>query len=329
MKHVPISWIVLALVIGCPLGLNAQSPTGARSSDPAGAKWAQDRVATRHNVGVNADYGRTSDIKAHRKGQLVAQANQSGQQKQPPEYTKEQIEEIRKQNERAQNQNALIKQAMEAMNSKNWQAAVAPLQKLIADDPDNWEYHSAMGDVQFSLGAYDQAVDAYEKGIRLAQGGPNSKNPNDDPARKKAAIGRMLTQEGNAYLKLRKNTEAVDAYTKAASYDPNPGTAYFNLCATQYNTGNVDGALAACDKAIVADPSKADAYFIKGSLLIGESKTDSSGKVTAPPGAAEALKRYLELAPNGAHANDVRQMLSFIGSKVETTYKKGKSGKGK
>src|SRR5256885_4369493 len=54
----------------------------------------------------------------------------------------------------------------------------------------------------------------------------------------------MLTNEGNAYLKLHKNTEAVAAFTKAASMDPNPGVAYFNLCATQYNAGNSEGALA-------------------------------------------------------------------------------------
>jgi tetratricopeptide (TPR) repeat protein len=250
-------------------------------------------------------------------GMLLAQAGQSGQ---PPTYTKEQLEELKKQNDRAQRQNALIKQAMDAMSAKNWPAAVAPLQQLIAEDPNNWQYHSALGDVQFGLGAYDQAVGAYEKAIALVQS-----SPSDDPAKKKAAVGRMLTQEGNAYLKLRKNKEAVDAFTKAASYDPNPGTAYFNLCATQYNSGNLDGALAACDKAIAADPGKADAYFIKGSLLVGESKTDSSGKLTAPPGAAEALRKYLELAPAGAHAKDVKEMLSFIGSKPETTYQKKKS----
>jgi tetratricopeptide (TPR) repeat protein len=260
---------------------------------------------------------------AHKRGELIAQAAQSGQQ-QPPGYTQEHIEEIKKQNERAQKQNVLIKQAMEAMSSKNWQAAVTPLQQLIADEPNNWQFHSAMGDVQFGLGAYDQAVAAYEKGIQLAKSGlGDAKNP-DDAAKKKASIGGMLAQQGNAYLKLRKNKEAVDAFTKAASYDPNPGTAYFNLCATQYNTGNVDGALDACGKAIAADPNKADAYFIKGSLLIGASKTDSGGKLIAPPGAADALKRYLELAPNGVHANDVKQMLSFIGAKVEPTYKKGK-----
>src|SRR5262249_37930781 len=145
-----------------------------------------------------------------------------------------------------------------------------------------------------------------------------------DPAKKKAAIGKMLTQQGNAYLKLRKNKEAVDAYTKAARSDPNPGTAYFNLCATQYNSGNVAGALDACDKAIAADPNKADGYFIKGSLLIAESKADSSGKITAPRGTAEALKRYLALAPEGAHAKDVKELLAYIGASADTTNKKGK-----
>jgi tetratricopeptide (TPR) repeat protein len=283
-------------------------------------------VAQTGQARVDANNGRAFVFAAENQGQLLAQAPQSGQQQQPPAYTKEQLDELKKQNERAQSQNALIKQAMEAMTAKNWQAALAPLQQLIAEDPNNWQYYSALGDVQFNLGSYDQALVAYEKGIRLAQSAPEgSKNPAEDPAKKKAAIGKMLTQQGNAYLKLRKNKEAVEAFTKAASLDPNPATAYFNLCATQYNAGNVDGALTACDKAIAADPSKADAYFIKGSLLIGESKTDSGGKVIAPAGAAEALKRYLELAPNGPHASDVKQLLSFIGSNVETTYKKGKS----
>lgn len=293
MKHVRMACISLVLVIGCQGGLNAQSLAG------------------------------TTDFATGQKWQMVAQADPSGQQQPPPQYTKEQIEELKKQNERAQNQNALIKQVNEAITSKNWQAAVAPLKQLIADEPNNWAFYSAMGDVQFNLGAYDQALDAYGKGIGLAESGPADAK-DTDPARKKAGIGKMLTQEGNAYLKLRKNKEAVEAFSKAASLDPNPATAYFNLCATQYNIGNVDGALAACEKAIAADPNKADAYFIKGSLLLGESKADSNGNLVAPPGAAQALKKYLELAPAGAHAADVKKMLAVIGANVDTTYKKGK-----
>ena len=50
--------------------------------------------------------------------------------------------------------------------------------------------------------------------------------------------------------------------------DPNPGTAYFNLCATLYNQGDMQGAISAFDRAITADPLKTDAYFIKGVRVI-------------------------------------------------------------
>ena len=241
-----------------------------------------------------------------------------------PKYTKEQIEEIKKQNAKAENTNALIKQATDAMQAKNWQGAQEPLQQLITIDPNNWQYQSAMGDVYLNLGQFDQAVDTYQKGIQAAESNTavDPKNPATDPAKKKVGEAKMLTNQGNAYLKLHKNAEATAAFTKAAAMDPNPGTAYFNLCATQYNTGNVEGALAACDKAIAADPNRADAYFIKGSLLIASSTTDKEGKITAPPGTADALNKYLELQPDGPHAADVKQMLAYIGSKVETTYKK-------
>ena len=52
-----------------------------------------------------------------------------------------------------------------------------------------------------------------------------------------------------------------------------------------------------CDKAIAADPKKADAYFIKGSSLYGEGGLDKSNKYVVPPGAVDALKQYLVLAP--------------------------------
>ena len=55
--------------------------------------------------------------------------------------------------------------------------------------------------------------------------------------------------------------------------------------------------------------------------MVGDSKLDKDGKMQAPaPGTSEALNKYLELAPDGPHANDVKAMLQAIGAKVETTY---------
>ena len=76
--------------------------------------------------------------------------------------------------------------------------------------------------------------------------------------------------------------------------------------------GQTTKTLAACDKAIAADPKKADAYFVKGSVMVGQGAIGKNGKMTVPPGTVEALKQYLVLAPDGAHANDVKQMLDFL-----------------
>lgn len=251
----------------------------------------------------------------------VSEGKSDGSQQ--PTYTKEQIEAMKKQREQAINMNALIQQANAAMTAKNWQDAVAPLQQLIAMEPNNWQFYSSLGNTRLSLGQYQEAAETYQKGIQVLESNTtvDPKNPATDPAKKRVGEANMLTNEGNALLKLHKNQEAIQAYNKAAGLDPNPAVAYWNLCATQYNSGNVDGALEACDKSIAADPNRPDAWFIKGSLMVANSKTDASGKVTAPPGTAEALNKYLELAPDGPHAKDVQDMLTFIGSKVETTYK--------
>lgn len=242
-----------------------------------------------------------------------------------PKMTKEQIEAIKAQNAKAMSQNALIKQAQDAMNAKQWQEAVGPLQQLIATEPTQWQFYQALGNAQIQLNQFDDAVQTLDKGIQAAESNTtvDPKNPSTDPAKKKVGVAQMLTSQGNAYLKLKKNNEAVADFTKAASMDPNPATAYFNLCATQYNSGNSEGALQACDKAIAADPNRADAYFIKGSLMLGNSKMED-GKMTPPQGTAETLNKYLELQPDGPHAADVKQMLAAIGAKIETTYKERK-----
>jgi tetratricopeptide (TPR) repeat protein len=270
-----------------------------------------------------------------------------------PKMSAAEVEAIKAQNAKAQSINALISQYNAAMTAKNWADAIPPLQAMIASDPNRWDYIQALGNMQSNSGDsenaatstdsanaashadkakeyYASAVQTYDKGIQVAQGyvsgatPKDPKNPMTEPAKAKAGMGQMYASQGNAYLKLKKNSDAVAAYTKAAELDPNPGVAYFNICATQYNSGNVEGALAACDKAIAADPTKADAYFIKGSLLIASSSLDKEGKVVAAPGTSEALNKYLELAPDGPHANDVKQMLTYIGSKVDTSYKSGK-----
>ena len=90
---------------------------------------------------------------------------------------------------------------------------------------------------------------------------------------------------------------------------PDPGRAWFNLCAAAYNAGKMDEAVRDCEKAIAIDPTRADAWFIKASALYGQGTLDKANHYVLPPGTLEALRRYLTLAPDGPHAADVKAML--------------------
>lgn len=126
-----------------------------------------------------------------------------------------------------------------------------------------------------------------------------------------ATLGELYLHQGNAYLKLRKNGEAVASHAQAAERDPNPARAYFNLCATTYNTGDLSGAINFCNRAAAYDPAKADAYFILGSCHFAKAEF-KDGKYTVPAEGLKALRKYLELAPTGAHAADVKAMLEMV-----------------
>jgi len=78
-------------------------------------------------------------------------------------------------------------------------------------------------------------------------------------------------------------------------------------------------AIAAANKCIALDPTKADAYFIKSSCLFGNATMDANGKTMVPAEAIAALQKYLELAPDGGHAADVKQMLDYASIAVKTT----------
>ena len=103
---------------------------------------------------------------------------------------------------------------------------------------------------------------------------------------------------------------------------------YYNEAATLFNANDTDGAAAAADKAIAADPTKADAYYIKGQALIQKATVDSkTNKITVPPGCVDAYQKYLELVPEGPRADEVKGILQGIGEPIKSTFKADKPAK--
>jgi tetratricopeptide (TPR) repeat protein len=250
------------------------------------------------------------------------------------EYKKKNAEIVAS-NSKIQNLNALLTQARTDNKAGNYDASITAMQQATAAKPDEGILWITLGDAQLGSAdaaakaakaagtsptdpavaqKYNDAVTSYKKGIDLNAA---SKKPSPEAA----AAG--YNQLGQAYGKLGNAKDAADAYDMAAKAQPaNASMYYFNEAATLYNAGKLPEASAAADKAIAADPKKAEAYYIKGQALITQATVDpKTQKIVAPPGCVEAYQQYLELAPDGPHAADVKGILEGIGAQVKSTYK--------
>jgi len=80
-----------------------------------------------------------------------------------------------------------------------------------------------------------------------------------------------------------------------------------------FQMNNADAQVAAADEVIKTDPTIPIAYYLKGNGLVGKSTVDTkSNKLIAPPGCQEAYQKYLELAPTGQYAADVKSILASL-----------------
>ena len=250
------------------------------------------------------------------------------------EYKKKNAEVVAA-NSKVQNLNALLTQARADNKAGNYDAAITAMQQATATKPDEGILWITLGDAQLgsadaaakaakSAGTsptdpaitqkYEAAAASYKKGVEL---NATSKKPSPEAA----AAG--YNQLGQTYAKMGNAKDSADAYEMAAKAMPaNASMYYFNEAATLYNAGKLPEAEAAADKAIAADPKKAEAYYIKGQSLIPQATVDpKTQKVVAPPGTVEAYQTYLELAPDGPHAEDVKGILEGIGAQVKSTYR--------
>ena len=204
-------------------------------------------------------------------------------------------------------------------NAGKYEAAIEKCNNAVTENPAHWGPYQVLGGIYTSLNKPQEALESYQNGVAAAQ---KMLEVQPDP-RTKVGLGQMLNAEGHLLVQLKKYDEAIGVFTQAAESAAYPAMPYFNLCATYYNLKRSEEAVAACDHAIASDPTLADAYYIKGSILFGQGQLEH-GKYAVPPGTAEALNKYLEYAPDGDHARTVHDMIDQLGKDLGTVYQKPK-----
>jgi tetratricopeptide (TPR) repeat protein len=292
------------------------------------------------------------DIKQQQKEQIQETAKQQG-------MTPEQVQQRLAEQKKVEQYNASIKEVNEKLKAANtalqsqppnYDAAIASLNdasQMVPNEDLVWYRLGAayldstrvVTDPAEKVKRNTEAYNDIKKAIDLkknsqagatpgAAPGAATKKP-EDTAADNARLAAYYDNLGAAAMRVGKTEEAEESYKQAAELDPaHAANYYYNLGVVLHNSAkDADGkkqAAAAFDKAIAADPNKADAYYLKGTDLISLATADSSGKLSAPEGTAEAFQKYLELQPNGAHAEEAKQMLTALNATVETGY--GKKG---
>jgi tetratricopeptide (TPR) repeat protein len=261
-----------------------------------------------------------------------------------PEQLKQQQEQqakVSQENNTIKGLNEKLAAAKTAADAGDFDTAIAQVTQATQMDPSRDLLWAKLGDYELSSTAkltdpaektkrYDTAVTDYQKAVDIRQKALDAA-PTPKPADATKTLASLYNNKGKAEAQLGKTDDAVKSYNQAAQLDPaGAGMYYFNLGAilTNANTKNDEqmrkAAAEAFDKAIAADPNRADAYYWKGTNLIGAA-TLQGDKMVAPPGTAEAFQKYLELQPTGPHAEEAKAMLQGLGASVETSYGKKKT----
>ena len=252
------------------------------------------------------------------------------------EQTRKANAEIMAKNAKIENLNALLRQARADTAAGNYASAIKAMTDATVAKPDEALLWDTLGDAQLgeAVAASNAAkaakttdasvpdklaaaVTSYQKALTLNAA---AAKPSPDAA---AVVNNQL---GQALGRLGKTQDASDAYDAAAKADPkNAGKYYFNEAVTLYiaglTTGKVDGIAEAADKVIALDPTKAEAYYLKTQGLAPLITQTPDGKFVAPPGLVEACNKYLQLAPTGVHAADMKGLIAGLNEQVQTNYK--------
>lgn len=234
--------------------------------------------------------------------------------------------------------NEKLTAANQSMKAGDYDTAVATLTEATQMDGTKDVLWASLGDAYAGSGLkqtdpaekskrLEQGIQDYSKAIELKKKAMEAGAKPADSVQLAGIYNNMARAEAND----GKVDQAIADYNQASQLNPaNAGQYYFNLGATLTNANHTNdakmrqAAIEAFDKSIAADPTRADAYYYKGTNLVGGA-TLQGDKMVAPDGTAEAFNKYLELQPTGPHAEDAKAMLASMGASIQTSFGKKKT----
>ena len=208
------------------------------------------------------------------------------------------------------NKSYAVNKALISVKTKRYAAAKTLLKEtdLYQADPANAWYIT--GEIAFEQGQYEEAINNFEKAIRLNDkdrysnyglGLSYSRQEKYKDAlkyyNKAIQLGlqdsNVYNDLGETYFELERNYEAISAFKKATLLDPQNATALHNLGFVYDEMLRYNDAINAFNKALKIDPKDLEAYKGLGSVYCEKKKYSE---------AIEACNKALQIDPKDAEA---------------------------
>jgi tetratricopeptide (TPR) repeat protein len=204
-------------------------------------------------------------------------------------------------------------QGMEAAKASNFTAAIEAFKKAAEFGPTQHAVWGQMAD------AYSKLAESQKSSAQRAERTTNYQNAADAYMKAIEIAPEDATYRYNASLMLARANKMEDAQaqlTKAVQLDPtNAARGYRNLGAVYFDTNRSELAQGAYRKAIELDPKDANSHY-QLAISLMQQATEANGKLSVPPGTEDELQAYMELAPTGPYAEEVKSMLQALGATV-------------
>lgn len=175
--------------------------------------------------------------------------------------------------------------ANDAQSRRDLISAEKLIKKAIEINPENEDYHFALGHIYDEQYKLNEAASEFRTAIKI----------NPDSARSHEAFGMILFEQD-------KSTEAEEEMNKVLKIDPEYARAYETLGNLAIKKGNDLAAEKYLQKAILHDPDLVDAYIRLGTLYVNR-KDFSKGK-TILEKALIANERLLKKGTAGGHGEE-------------------------
>jgi len=173
-------------------------------------------------------------------------------------------------------------QAYKMLRAGRYPEAVANSRAALKIHEQNVEAMLVLGEIYFSEGKYELVHAVTSSALAV-----------DEKIRTPQETSRAYNLKGFAYVAMDQQTQATQAFRKAAEADDNNAAAWNNLGTRYLDSGDVDTALACFTYALTLQPRFAKAYVNHGAALRAKGQWVE---------AERALNQALKLRPNYAEA---------------------------